>query len=94
MAVNPGDRIPADGELLEAINLSINEAILTGESEPVAKMVGDSTFMGTTAFAGRGLCIVSNTGLNTELGKIATSFAQIQDEVTPLQFALKILEKH
>lgn len=89
VAVNDGDRIPADGELVEAVNLYMNEAILTGESEPVVKRVGDVVYMGTTALSGRGLMSVNNIGASTELGKIAGSLSEMKEEPTPLQVRLQ-----
>jgi len=88
VAANPGDRIAADGELVEAVNLSLNEAILTGESEPVAKGAGDIIYMGTSVSSGRGLLRVTSTGMGTELGKIAESLAEIKENPTPLQMRL------
>lgn len=84
-----GDHIPADGELLEVVHLSVNEAILTGESEPVAKEEGNSVYMGTTLFSGRGLMKVTSIGMSTELGKIAESLAEVEDEATPLQVRIR-----
>lgn len=89
IVLNSGDKIPADGELIESINFSTNEAILTGESESVIKDINATVFMGTSVLAGRGLMKVTYIGRNTELGKIATSLAEIQDEITPLQIRLQ-----
>lgn len=86
--LGPGDKIPADGEFMEIVNLSINEAILTGESEPIMKNFGDRGFMGTTVMSGRGLMQVTATGLNTQLGKIAESMSEIKEKPTPLQTRL------
>ena len=88
VAVNPGDRVAADGKLIESVSLSVNESILTGESEPVVKHAGDITFMGTAVQSGRGLIIVTSTGMETELGKIAESLAEIKENPTPLQVRL------
>ncbi len=88
VAINDGDKIGADGRLIEAVNLHINEAILTGESESVAKNPRDIVYMGTTALSGRGLMKVTSTGASTELGKIAGSIAEMRDEATPLQIRL------
>jgi len=93
VAANPGDRIAADGELIETVNLSLNEAILTGESEPVAKDLGDIVYMGTTVSSGRGLLKVASTGMATELGKIAGSLAEIKENPTPLQARLRSFGK-
>ncbi|MFX0045866.1 MAG: cation-translocating P-type ATPase [Candidatus Hermodarchaeota archaeon] len=88
-----GDRIPADGELAETVYITVNEAILTGESEPVLKEVGDIAFMGTTVFSGRGLLKVTSIGKSTELGKIAESLSEVKDEPTPLQVQLQSFSK-
>jgi len=89
VSANPGDRIAADGELIEVVNFSVNEAILTGESEPIAKGVGDTVYMGTSVASGRGLVEVTATGMGTELGKIAGSLAEIKENPTPLQVRLQ-----
>jgi len=93
VAVNPGDRIPSDGELIEAVNVSVNEAILTGESEPVVKGLGDVVYMGTTTLSGRGLMKTTAIGKQTELGRIAESLAEIKDDPTPLQVRLESFGK-
>src|SRR5690606_14413564 len=93
-----GDRIPADGRLVVAKSLNIEEAALTGESQPVEKSVaaipetdvplGDRlnmAFMGTAINFGRGEMIVTGTGLKTELGKIAEMLMGVEDKQTPLQ---------
>ena len=79
-----GNSVPADGNLVENANLRVQESVLTGESEPVEKRLepinkenpslGDQhnrLFMGTLATFGRGTVVVTETGMNTELGKIA-----------------------
>ncbi|VVB75504.1 Copper-exporting P-type ATPase B [Candidatus Tiddalikarchaeum anstoanum] len=91
--LNTGDKIPADGELMESVSLGINEAILTGESEPVHKKIGETVFMGTIILSGRGLIKVSVTGLKTKLGKIAESLVTINEEQTPLQVRLNSFSK-
>ncbi len=93
VSVNDGDRIPADGEILEAVNLNLNEAILTGESELVVKSTGDPVYMGTTVQSGRGLMNVKLTGRSTELGKIAGSLSEMEEEPTPLQLKLQSFGK-
>lgn len=92
-----GDRVPADGRLLEAASLRINEASLTGESLPVSKGVeplpresflGDRknmAFMGTSVDGGRGKILIVETAMGTELGKIAGLVQQETKEETPLQ---------
>ena len=91
--LNPGDKTPADGKILEAISLSANEAILTGESESIMKKADDMGFMGTTILSGRGFMKVTSTGLSTELGKIAESLREIKTEATPLQIRLDKFSK-
>lgn len=98
--------IPADLRLLEAINLRIEEAALTGESVPVQKnammvldedvSLGDrknTAFMGTTISYGRGRGVVVDTGMKTQLGMIATMLKSVEEEETPLQRRLDQLGK-
>ncbi len=102
-----GNVIPADLRLLEAVNLRIQEAALTGESEPIEKhtaaLSGDElplgdrrnmSFMGTIVTQGRGLALVIATGMQTELGKIADLIQQVKHEQTPLQRRLDALGKN
>jgi P-type Ca2+ transporter type 2C len=89
VVINDGDKIPADGNVIESVFFTANEAILTGESEPIPKKVKDPVFMGTTVFSGRSLFEVTNIGVNTELGKIAGSLATMKEEQTPLQIRLE-----
>jgi Ca2+-transporting ATPase len=96
VVLNMGEHIPGDGKLLESAKLSVDEAILTGESEPVGKSThGDQSqvFMGTTIVAGRGLMEVASTGTHTELGQIAASLQEHVEEDTPLQVRLKAFSK-
>lgn len=93
-----GDKVPADVRLIEAVNLQIEEAVLTGESMPVEKQsislanpdlgLGDRTNMayaGTTATYGRGRAMVTATGMQTEFGKIAQMLHSVETDETPLQ---------
>ncbi len=93
-----GNYVPADVRLLDAVNLRIEEAALTGESQPVHKNaatvlaedipLGDrknTAFMGTLVVYGRGRGIVVATGMRTQLGLIATMLQQVDEEETPLQ---------
>jgi len=99
--IEEGQKIPADAKLLEAINLEINEASLTGESMPVAKEVNEVdnktskflVFMGTVAEKGKGKAEVLATGMSTKFGKIASLLKEIEDEPTPLQKHLEVLGK-
>jgi Ca2+-transporting ATPase len=93
--VNRGEKIPADGELLEAVNLLTNEAILTGESEAVAKDQVDrkEVFMGTTVVGGHGKFVVTKTGQATRVGKIASTLEATKEGPTPLQRRLNKLSR-
>ena len=95
--IDSGDAIPADARLIEAISLQTAEASLTGESLPVSKHVapvapdavlGDRTnmiFSGTVVTSGRGIGIVTATGMDTEMGRIAGMLRDAPTESTPLQ---------
>jgi len=105
LLVEAGNIIPADCRLLEAVNLKVQEAALTGESEPVEKSVnpvpenvalGDRKnmiFRGTVVTYGRGSGVVSATGMKTEIGKIADMLQNVREERTPLQKRLNDLGK-
>jgi Ca2+-transporting ATPase len=92
-----GDKIPADGRLLVAATLEIEEAGLTGESVPVLKSVDpvpgddvplgdrvDMAYMNSTVTRGRGEMVVTATGMATEVGQISGMLGQVQQEKTPL----------
>lgn len=83
--VNEGDRIPADGKLLTAVNISVDESMLSGESLPVDKDVESLAFAGTTVLRGQGVLVVSAIGANTELGKIGRSLQYLNRETTRLE---------
>jgi len=97
VVLGEGDTVSADGRLFAAASLRIAEASLTGESVPVgkkpdtldsAKALGDRTnmiFNGTSVTQGTGRAIVTGTGMNTQVGKIADMLSQTDDEDTPLQ---------
>jgi Ca2+-transporting ATPase len=94
--LNAGEKVPGDGQLLESARIAVDEAILTGESEPVNKSTAEGenqTYMGTTVITGRGTLLVTTTGLKTELGKIAASLQEHVEEDTPLQIRLKVFSK-
>ncbi len=92
-----GDKVPADVRLLEVSNLKVNEAPLTGESLPVEKHtepLKDSaalaerknmSFMGTSIAYGRATALVTATGMNTEIGKIASAIQAVKPQKTSLQ---------
>ena len=96
VVLNAGERVPGDGELVESAKLAVDEAILTGESEPVNKSAAQGQnmiFMGTTIVTGRGHLRVTQTGPRTELGQIAASLREHVEEDTPLQVRLKAFSK-
>jgi P-type Ca2+ transporter type 2C len=98
MLMEAGVQIAADGRLLEAVNLQVRESALTGEAHAVTKQMegelpvdtalGDRlnlVFQGTEVVQGRGMAIVTRTGMATEIGKIATLLQSVEAEATPLQ---------
>ena len=91
--LNAGEKVPGDGLVQESIKLAVDEAILTGESEPVNKTTNENAYMGTTVLTGRGELLVQQTGSATELGKIATSLQEHVEDDTPLQKRLKAFSK-
>ena len=93
VVLNAGEKVPADGTVMESTKLAADEAILTGESEPVNKADKDEVFMGSTVLTGRGLMQVVEIGSDTELGKIATSLQEHVEEDTPLQVRLKAFSR-
>ncbi|WP_226990173.1 calcium-translocating P-type ATPase, SERCA-type [Caldanaerobacter subterraneus] len=106
VVIGSGDVIPADGRLIEAKNLRIDEAPLTGESVPAEKTekeledkeipLGDRknmVYMGTNVVYGRGKFIITATGMNTEIGKIASLIRSEKEVKTPLQIRLEELGK-
>lgn len=92
LALEVGDDIPADAELIEEIGLRTDESTLTGESVPVEKAKGDMIFAGTQAVNGKGMARVTGTGMKTKLGNIA-SLIQEKEEPTPLQMRMNQLGK-
>ncbi len=90
--LNQGYKVPADGELIHANRMFVGEAMLTGESQAVAKKRGDMVYMGTIVSGGRGYMRVKNTGVETEIGKIAAS-VQSTEEETPMKAQLRKFSK-
>lgn len=99
--IEAGDLVPADGRVIESFSLLVNESSLTGESESVEKTsdiitdgelaLGDQknmVFSGSLVSYGRGVVIVTSTGMNTELGKIASLLEATKEKSTPLQVSL------
>lgn len=85
LLLEEGDRVPADGELLDAHDLAIDESMLTGESVPVPRVLGDAVHAGTLVVQGQGMLRVSATGSRTEMGRIGESLAEIALEASPLR---------
>ncbi len=97
LLLESGSRVPADARIVESAGLKIEEAALTGESLPIEKTtqeaaedsaLADQTsmaFMGTICVYGRGKAVATETGMNTQLGKIARSIQEIAQGQTPLQ---------
>ncbi len=109
IVLEAGDAVPADARIIECASMKIEEAALTGESVPVDKKVealtagangdvplGDRknmVFMGSTVVYGRGKAVVTATGMDTEMGKIADALANAEEGKTPLQIKLAGLSK-
>ena len=109
VVLEAGDAVPADGRIFENASLKIEEAALTGESVPVNKMIetlglennkdiplGDRknmVYMGSTVVYGRGKAVITATGMDTEMGKIATALSEAGEGQTPLQKKLTQLGK-
>ncbi len=85
LALAEGDRVAADGVLLEAHELAMDESMLTGESLPVTKAAGDLVYAGTLAVSGQGMVRVSATGRHTEMGRIGISLDELDLEASPLR---------
>lgn len=80
-----GDRVPADGRVLEGEGLLVDESLLTGESVPVEKGVEDEVYAGTLLARGRALVEVVRTGPQSAMGRIAGLLAGMEEEKTPLE---------
>ena len=106
LLLETGDKIPADARLLEVINLKVNESTLTGESEAVDKITRalpheltvaerkNMVFMGTIVTFGRATAVAVNTGMTTEMGKIADELQDVKPEKTPLQESIAKLSRY
>lgn len=92
VVIGQGNKIPADGKVIFANRFFVEEGLLTGESQPVAKVEGDQVFMGTIVTSGRARFVVAKTGAQTEMGKIAKD-VQGKEEDTPLKRNLTKLSK-
>ncbi len=98
IVIEEGDRVPADARLIEVYNLFVNNVPLTGESEPQPRTaqsipmeepheidIPNMVFMSTSVARGYGKAVVTATGMETQIGKIATLTQEIQDTMSPLQ---------
>lgn len=109
IVIEAGDSIPADARIIESASLKIEEAALTGESVPAEKTantinagdkdvpLGDRVnmmYMGSVAVYGRGKAVITETAMQTEVGKIADAISQAEDGDTPLQRKLASLGKY
>ncbi|UCD03472.1 MAG: cation-translocating P-type ATPase [Candidatus Aenigmatarchaeota archaeon] len=92
LLLETGDKVPADLKILNHIGLKVDEASLTGESEPVRKSREDLLFASTNIVQGKCTAVVFSTGMDTEIGKIA-EMIQEEKEVTPLQRKVSWLAK-
>ena len=100
-----GDRVPADGRLIEVVDLKADEAVLTGESTDVTKNLNivkegtpvadrkNSVFMATHLTYGRGKSVITSTGMKTEFGKIAEMVQTMEEEESPLKQKLERFAK-
>jgi Ca2+-transporting ATPase len=104
IALAEGDRIPADARLIEALDVSVDESLLTGEAVPVRKKTGETTtemrpggedlpmvFSGTTVVRGSALAEVTATGQHSEIGKIGKSLSQLETGTPHLQRQMRTL---
>lgn len=85
-----GDRVQADGELLEAQGVSIDESVLTGESAPVEKADGAEVFSGTLVTRGKSYALVTRTGKRSAMGRLAAMIGEIEAGRTPLERRLSV----
>ncbi|KAF9169082.1 plasma membrane H+-ATPase [Mortierella sp. AD011] len=88
ISIKLGDIVPADARLIESVNVSIDQAALTGESLPSNKKVGDEIFSGSTVKQGEGEAVVIGTGINTFFGRAAKLVQMAGDDVGHLQTVL------
>ncbi|MCU0679641.1 MAG: cation-translocating P-type ATPase [Planctomycetes bacterium] len=98
--LQPGNRVPADGRLVECVDLAVNESGLSGESMPAQKALGEEppgaaladrknmVYAGTTILSGQGRAVVTAVGNQTEIGRIAEMVNEAKEEKTPLQLRL------
>src|ERR1051326_7567080 len=83
--IEAGDRIPADGNLIETQGLAVDESVVTGESLPVEKSIGEQLLSGTLLVRGKGYMHVARTGTASTAGSLASMIGAIEAEQTPLE---------
>jgi Ca2+-transporting ATPase len=88
-----GNKIPADGQIICAFGLQVDESALTGESVPVEKNAEQMLFMNNVVTRGRAEMLVTATGMRTEIGKLANLLNETEEDATPLQIQLDNLGK-
>ncbi len=105
VVLDTGDRVPADGRIIQSYHLRVDESSLTGESRPVVKSPDplpeeipladrrNMLYMNTSISQGRAETVVTATGMNTEVGRLAAMLAQTEEGPTPLQRQLDALGK-
>lgn len=98
--LSAGCKVPADGKLLSALSMTADESMLTGESIPIEKKASSdnpdfsNVYMGTSITSGHGAFLVTATGMETQMGKIASMLKESKNEQTPLQQKLAVLSKY
>lgn len=91
--VEEGSKIVADGKFVEGKNLELNESVLTGESLPVPKKMGEEVFTGTVVSRGRGYIEVVTIGMETKFGHITKNLSAVKEPATPLERKLKDISR-
>ena len=104
VVLKSGSKVPGDGTILSAFGLFCDESMLTGESLPVEKKIytggslteirPDCVYMGTSVTSGHGEFLVTETGMKTQMGKIADMLKESKKEQTPLQEKLSVLSRY
>ncbi len=90
LRIESGDRVPADGSVLDQSALAIDESMLTGESIPVDKAQEDQASSGTVVVRGHGMLLVTATGPQSAMGRLAGELIQIETGKTPLERRIEV----
>ncbi len=88
--IEAGDRVPADGELLQAQGISVDESVLTGESVPVEKSEGEEILSGTLVTRGKSYAVITRTGKESAMGRLSSLIGRIEAGKTPLERRLNV----